>query len=734
MDGNLLSKSTLAYAMSFRSFCQASCCPTRYVAAIALIVALQASARGNHPQLNRDLLDAALTAKRVTPMPTQIAAAPDLVPIAGTASERVQPMPQIVRPQGRVLEVPSNTAVSIQPEHSAAALTPNSSQSTSDVQSTELPASSARPVAATTIDEALESKGSISFRKTPLNEVIFLLSDLWSINIVAGENISGEVSGTFHNTALREVLSAVLTASDYSYRKTGNSLVVLPIDQIGSNNPDFVSRTIRLPSSVGEVDATLEAAGLLLSQRGQLRKIGTDSILVIDEPNRIDRIEQLLTNLSPQVEQTLPSPTMTESGQQPFVIDAPTPNRGYHQNGIAYFTPQFTEAEEMTESLQAALGDNVIVATFAEENRIMVKGSSEELRLAAQAIEQLDVPRAQVRITALIYDVGLKELEKFGVNWSKSPHSQGTALNALNAEDIVFRNTATAASSLISNPAAEGATSLALRTINSTVDASMLLQAVDSTSEAKLLADPSITVGDRREASIRIVQRIPIIAAEPVDTSGVVFSQVQFEDAGIILNVTPRISRDGTIEMQVQPEYSVVVDYIENNPVIDSRTAQTTVRVGNGQLFVLGGLRQKNITEVVRGVPYLKEMKYLGKLFRSHETEVRESELIVFLKPELVTPYTVGKPREERAGCVSNSQLDRIPYASCYSQLCDCENPYCPNHHPRRRINGGSAELEMLGGQGMLSNTEMIDGETIYQPSLSPQYDVYQPEIVVESN
>ena len=69
--------------------------------------------------------------------------------------------------------------------------------------------------------------------------------------------------------------------------------------------------------------------------------------------------------------------------------------------------------------------------------------------------------------------------------------------------------------------------------------------------------------------------------------------------------------------MQVHPEFSVVTDFINNNPVIDSRTADTTVRVGNGQMFVLGGLRQKNVTETIRGIPFLKDVKYVGRLFRS---------------------------------------------------------------------------------------------------------------------
>ena len=134
-----------------------------------------------------------------------------------------------------------------------------------------------------TVDEALETRGSVTFRKTPISEVVFLLSDLWKINIVAGADVSGDVSGAFQDAPLREVLSAALTASGYGYRQIGSSLVVLPLDQIGT------------PGAA-----------------------------------------------------------------------TPVAN-GFSQSGIAYFTPQFTEAEEMSEPLQLALGEGVIVAVYPEE-------------------------------------------------------------------------------------------------------------------------------------------------------------------------------------------------------------------------------------------------------------------------------------------------------------------------------------------------------------------------------
>ena len=427
---------------------------------------------------------------------------------------------------------------------------------------------------------------------------------------------------------------------------------------------------------------------MLLSERGQIQRIGNDLILVVDSASRIDRVRKLFSGFEG-----------TNSGSTNRIDDelngstlAATPV--VPSSGIAYFSPQFTEAEEMAGPLQSALGSNVVVAVFPTENRIMVKGSAADLRLATEAIEQLDRPRSQVRITAMIYDVSLSEVERLGVNWNLAPHSRGTALADINdADSLQFRNLIGATTGLITDTNVAGAGNLAVSSLNNTFNVGLLLQALQGNSEAKLLADPSVTVGDRREASIRIVQKIPILAADPVENSGVVFSQVQFEEAGIILRVQPRISRDNTIDLKVQPEFSVVTDFIANNPVIDSRTAETTVRVADGQTFVLGGLRQKSIIESTSGVPFLKDMKYVGKLFRSHDTEIRESELIVFLKPEIVTPYACGTAREQQAASVTSRQLDEIPHAQDQSLIPCCNDEYCPNHHPRCRANGGSEAL-----------------------------------------
>ncbi|MDG2222910.1 MAG: secretin N-terminal domain-containing protein, partial [Rubripirellula sp.] len=446
----------------------------------------------------------------------------------------------------------------------------------------------------------------------------------------------------------------------------------------------------------------------------QLRMIGESGMLVMDTAPRVARIRQLFDELSRQTQ----TPTDTAIPVAPNQVS---------QSGIAYFSPQYTSAEEMSEPLQLALGDQVIVAAYPTENRILVKGNENDLRLASDAVRQLDQPRPQVRITAMIYDVSLSELERLGINWSRdlrvNANTQNPALEDLTTTiNELFRFNADLASS--------GAASVGIGTIKDSMAASAFLEALDNTTEAKLLADPSITVTDRRQASIKIVREIPIVGSNPVEGSNAVFTQTEFKEAGVILQVQPRISQDQTIELSVQPEYSVVAEITSTGPVIDSRTADTTVRVPNGQIFVLGGLRQKSIVETVRGIPYLKDLKYVGKLFRSHDTDLRESELIVFLKPEIVYPCTAVKPREQAASIVAEQQLNRIPHAEDVPQTPCCKDPNCPHHHPRPRINGGSESLyyqsdsfnptremqEFEGVEIIAPNSSSIDKESL-QPA-----------------
>ncbi len=578
----------------------------------------------------------------------------------------------------------------------------------------ELKAESVAPQAETmrTFDQILSRRGNVIFRDTPLPEVIYTLSQQWNINIVAGAEVSGSVSGTFRDAPLRDILDSLLSVNGYGYRLNGNNLLVLKQEQIGPNNPNFRAETMMLPKNMsGEaMEEVISALRVFSTQQGgQLQAVpSTNTLMVYDTPDKIEQMRSMLQNLTrgqPILGVNVPGITANVGGPNNL-------NAGLAQGDDEIMTlrPQFVSIAEIAKGVEMAVGSQASYVTIDGEEALMVSGRPDALRRASYVLTQLDRPRPQVRITAYIYDVALGETERLGFDWSNQFMSQGLDSNGIprnqirNDAGLLTRasptslvGVATPVGSTTTGGGTGGGTATAaaatgpqwvFRTLTSHFELNTVLQALDETKGAKLLADPHVTVLDRQTASIDIVTKIPIQQLTQTQQGGSI-GTTAFEEAGIKLQVIPRISADGTVQMQVTPEFSVLAGFNNGNPVIDARRATTVVRIANQHTLVIGGLRQKTMVETVRGIPGLMNWKYVGRFFSSHNTEMRESELIVFLQPEIVDEHITGLPREQIALDNQRIQLSRIPTSTIGTFVPDCKDPNCPSHHLRCRVNGG---------------------------------------------
>jgi hypothetical protein len=187
---------------------------------------------------------------------------------------------------------------------------------------------------------------------------------------------------------------------------------------------------------------------------------------------------------------------------------------------------------------------------------------------------------------------------------------------------------------------------------------------------------------DRAPASIKIVSEIPVQQLTETSQGGAI-GTTEFREAGITLTVTPDILQDNTVLLDVNPEFSVLSGFSSSGqPIIDKRSTSTRVQVLDGQTLVLGGLLRRSEMETVRGIPGLMNWKYIGKIFSAHETTITDSELIVFIKTEIVNLGYCGLPREEMAWQVSNDLLERLPPATYEPIVRPCRDPHCPYHCP----------------------------------------------------
>ncbi|MBN2327082.1 MAG: hypothetical protein JXR73_07995 [Candidatus Omnitrophica bacterium] len=204
-------------------------------------------------------------------------------------------------------------------------------------------------------------------------------------------------------------------------------------------------------------------------------------------------------------------------------------------------------------------------------------------------------------------------------------------------------------------------------------DLDITLRAIAEKGKAEILSRPSILTRNNQEAAITVGQEVPFLRNIQVSEEGRTTSDVEYEDIGIILQVTPFITQDGLVELMLAPEISSISeDTVQINEEIDGqiinkRSADTVVVTPNGKTVVIGGMMEDNNSETVTKVPLLGDIPLLGMAFRRTVKNNTKTELLIFLTPYVVDGpvnlLELSKSEQERSDMIpksfTESQLDR---------------------------------------------------------------------------
>jgi pilus assembly protein CpaC len=178
------------------------------------------------------------------------------------------------------------------------------------------------------------------------------------------------------------------------------------------------------------------------------------------------------------------------------------------------------------------------------------------------------------------------------------------------------------------------------------------IQALESRGVVQVLAEPNVLALNGKEASFLAGGEYPYPVAQ-ASGSGAAAITIQFKEYGIRLNFIPTFTPRGTIRLQIAPEVSALdfADAVDiggfDVPAITSRKMKTEVELGDGQSFVLAGLLDNTETETFMKIPFLGDIPILGKFFQSIQKNKTNTELIVIVTPEIVSPIPVGAPVPE---------------------------------------------------------------------------------------
>lgn len=329
-----------------------------------------------------------------------------------------------------------------------------------------------------------------------------------------------------------------------------------------------------------------------------------------------------------------------------------------------------------------------------EPNSILVVDYPENLQRITELIELLDVPVPQVAIEARVVEAKLQGEHALGVNWTLLSEAQGAELGPVRLfSSPSANNNGPIEQSIPFKPTffpplgSTGQESpFTLTFFNDNIN--VVLRTLANALETDILSAPRITTRNNQEAEIRVVRQLPW--AEPtVTTTGAgatasvqVTWTINFEEVGILLNVTPLVNQDGMIAMDLKPEVSEHVSDFSLTlvagsdrlnytvPVIDRRVASTKVLIGNRQTLIIGGLIKSKRTEGVSKVPAMGDWPLIGSLFRSKRDTVDKSELLIFVSPTIITPEElVRHAREEQFGIGREATMERRAAERAAQQL-----------------------------------------------------------------
>ena len=156
-----------------------------------------------------------------------------------------------------------------------------------------------------------------------------------------------------------------------------------------------------------------------------------------------------------------------------------------------------------------------------------------------------------------------------------------------------------------------------------------------------MLSRPYILTSDNQEATITVGNEVPFITNTRITDTGQTINTIQYQDIGIILDVTPHINPEGLVILDVAPEISeqtgqgVTISQGVAAPVFSKRSAQSRVGIVDGQTIVIGGLMQDQKTQTITKVPFLGDLPGIGPAFTRYQNTKTKTELLIFLTPHV---------------------------------------------------------------------------------------------------
>jgi general secretion pathway protein D len=277
-------------------------------------------------------------------------------------------------------------------------------------------------------------------------------------------------------------------------------------------------------------------------------------------------------------------------------------------------------------------------------NAVVMVGPDSELSAYRSIVEQLDIRRAQVVVEAIIAEVSDTRAQELGVQWLFQGDSIGggainfsgnNAPSVTSVAALAQAGNTTGLGQLLSG--VQGVTAGVGNLSGGGLNLLALLNALKSQSGFNLLSTPTLLTLDNAEASILVGQEVPFVTGSVTQDNTNPYQTIERKEVGVKLRIKPQINIDNTVRLDIVQEVSSIADSATASDVItNKREIKTKVMVEDNGLVVLGGLIGDETTSTDQRVPFLGDVPFLGRLFRSDATQRVKQNLMVFIRPRIV--------------------------------------------------------------------------------------------------
>ena len=298
--------------------------------------------------------------------------------------------------------------------------------------------------------------------------------------------------------------------------------------------------------------------------------------------------------------------------------------------------------ESQNQSKTVGSGGQTDISISADEatNSLLIFAPSDAFTTLDKIIIELDVPRMQVYVEALVMEVTLSKSLDLGINWKASGVTSGGRVRtggfpgagAFTGDSAIIAADSSTIGVLNGNTISIGG--------NEFFSFGAFVKAVQNNNDVNVLANPQLMIINNPQEgetpNINVVSVVPVSPKTVTSASNITTTEYQFKEVGIKLEIRPHISGENSIRLDIAQESSDVVNPGAEAITIFKRTIKTSVIAEDGEIIVLGGLIKEKVARNQNKIPGFGDLPLIGWLFRSKLDQFEKINLLIFIRPTII--------------------------------------------------------------------------------------------------